>query len=128
MAVPSVILDGTMPYGTGSAITINSVSYIITDEEITPEWAEAMDNAATGYPGRARYTKQRYKWSATLQLATSGTAFPPPGSTFTRTVQNEATAITFVVLETPYSATNAPGDIRTAKVTGRQVINSITTA
>ena len=116
-----------MPYGTGSAITINSVAYIMTDEEITPEWNEAHDNLATGAPGRSRYTKGLYKWSATLQLAASGTAFPPPGSTFTRTVPNEASPITFFILETPYSATNQPSDIRVAKVTGRQYTGTLST-
>lgn len=127
MAVPSVILDGTQAYGTGSAITINSVPYIMSDEEITPVWDEAHDNIATGAPGRSRYTKGKYKWSATLQLATSGTAFPPPGSTFQRTPPNETIALNFFILETPYSATNQPGDTRVAKCTARQYTGTLST-
>jgi len=128
MAVPSVILDGTMPYGTGSAITINSVSYIMNNEVITPDWAEAKDNAGTGSPGRRRWTKQYYTWEAELQLATSGTAFPPPGSTFQRTPPNEASPVTFYVVQTPYNSSNQPSDIRVAKITAHEAKNSVTTA
>lgn len=116
MAVPNQILDGTPAYGT-SSITIDSVTYIVNKETITPNWATAEDFTASGLPNRKRWTKGRYTWQGELQLADSSTEFPTPGATFTRTPPNEASAVTFAVTTVPYEADNQPGSIRVANVT-----------
>ena len=125
MALPSIILDGVMPYGT-TPITINGVTYIVDDNSLTPNWTTAEDQTSSGGPGRARYTKGRWEGTMTLQLATGATAYPPSGATFTYPVPNEGN-LTFVVLNVPYTSNNQPSNIRTCTITARQVIYAITT-
>ena len=127
MAVPNQILDGTPAYGTTS-ITINAVTYIVNKETITPNWSNAETYNADGTPNQKRWTKGRYTAEYELQLASGSTAFPPPGSTFTRTPPNETSAVTFVTTTVPFEAENAPGSIRTAKVSAESTVNAITTA
>lgn len=127
MAVPSIILDGTPPYGTKGTVTINGTAYIIEDEKLNPNWATAEDRTQTGNPNRKRWTKERYALELKLQLASSATPYPPPASTFTYAVKNEASPILFVVIETPEERNNEPGFIETVTIRCEQVINSITT-
>jgi len=127
MAVPSQILDGTPAYGTTS-ITINAVTYIVNKETITPNWTDAETFNADGTPNQKRWTKGRYTAQYELQLASGSTAFPPPGSTFTRTPPNETSSVTFVTTTVPYEADNGPGTIRVANVTAESTVNAITTA
>lgn len=127
MAIPNQILDGTPAYGTTS-ITINSVTYIVNKETITPNWTSTETQNADGTPNQKRWTKGRYTAEYELQLASGSTAFPPAGSTFTRTPPNETSPVTFVTTSVPYEAENSPGSIRTAKVTAESTVNAITTA
>jgi hypothetical protein len=116
MAVPNQLLDGTPQYGTDS-ITINSVTYIVNKETITPSWASTEDFTAAGLPSRKHWSKGRYKWTGELQLASGSTAFPAPGATFTRTPPNESLAVMFAVTEVPFEADNTPGGIRVVNIT-----------
>ena len=127
MSVPNQILDGTPAYGTNT-ITVNAVTYIVNKETCTPNWGTAENHTAAGLPNQKRWTKGRYTYQGEWQLATSGTAFPPPGTTFTYTPPNEASAATFVVTTVPFESSNQPGEIRVANVTAESVVNSITTA
>jgi len=126
MAVPNEILDGAPPHGT-STVTINSITYIVNKETITPEWKSAENSTSTGRPNQMVLVKGRYKIVFELQLASSGTAFPPPGAQFFRTPPNESSPITFFVSEVPYEATNEV-QIRVANVTALEAIATITTA
>lgn len=128
MPVPNIILDGTPPYGTLGTITINTVAYIVEDEKVTPNWSEAMDRTSTGRPNRKRWTKDRYAIDLKLQLASSATPYPPPGSTFAYTPKNETSPLTFVVIKTPEERNNEESFIETVTISCEQVINSITTA
>jgi len=126
MAIPNQILDGTPAYGTDT-ITINAVTYIVNKETITPNWASTEDFTAAGLPNRKHWTKGRYTWQGELQLASSATAFPAPGATFTRTPPNETSAVTFAVTVVPFEADNTPGGIRVLNVTAESG-TSFTTA
>lgn len=125
MALPSIILDGVMPYGT-TPITIGGVTYIVDDVNINPNWTTAEDNTSSGGPGRRRDTKQRWQGTMTLQLATGATAYPQSGATFTYPVPNEGN-LTFVVSSVPYTANNQPSNIRTVQITVWQVLYGIST-
>ncbi len=127
MSVPSLILDGIMPYGTGTPLTINGITYAIESENITDNWTEAEDFTAEGKPNRLRLTKQRYTGSYTVQLATGSTQYPAQGQTFQRTPPNEASPVTFIVTGVPYTATNSAGDIRTCTFNVKQAIGNVTT-
>ena len=128
MPTPSRILDGAPPFGTNSVTMVTSaVTYIVNSETITPNWGEAENRTANAGPNQALYVKGRYSYSGEWQLGTSGTAYPVPGDTFTRTVPNEGSSVTFVVTETPFEYTNEVA-IRVAKVTAKQAIGTITTA
>ncbi len=125
MALPSIVLDGVMDYGT-SPVTISGTVYIVDTENLSPNYTEASDNTSSGGPGRARWTKQRWGGTMTLQLATGATAYPVVGATFTHTVPNDG-ALTFVVTNVPFEANNNPSNIRTMTITVSQVIYGITT-
>lgn len=131
MATPTIILDGTQAYGvtagSSGTITINSVAYIVN--KITPNrnFQEAKDYLATGAPGRARYTSDFDECDIEVQLATSSTASPMPGSTFSMTVDANVGSETWVVMWNSPEQTNDAGAIRVASFTAKKVYNSITT-
>lgn len=126
MAQPSIVLDGSMPYGS-RVLTINAVAYKANNIQISRPFTEAEDQGITGVPGRRRATLNRAELSAELQLATSATAFPIFGQTFTDTFDASVGAETFVLDPVPYDETNDPSQIRTVKITAKSVVNSITT-
>lgn len=128
MAVPNFILDGTPPYGTMGTITLNAVVYVVEDEKCNPHWLEARDYTATGRPGRARQTKDLYDIELKLQLASSATAYPPPGTTFTYTPKNETSPLTFYVVETPEERNNSASFIETATIKAKQAAGAVTTS
>ena len=124
MPAPRIVLDGSMPYGT-RVLTINAVSYKANDINIARPITTAEDNNIDGTPNRARYTAQRYQLTANLQLATSATARPAPGQTFSDTFDPTYGVETFVITEAPYVEDNEPGNIRTVAITAMQVVNKI---
>lgn len=128
MAVPNIILDGTPPYGTKGTITIAGTAYIIEDEKVTPSWGTAEDRTQVGRPNRKRWTKERYQLELKLQLASSATPYPPPGSTFNYQVKSETSTTPFVVIETPEERNNEVSFIETVTIKCEEVINAITTA
>lgn len=127
-SVPNFILDGTPPYGTLGTITLNGTAYIVEDEKCTPNWQEAQDRKANGLPSRARWTKDRYDLELKLQLASGATPYPPPGTPFTYTPKNEASALNFVVVETPEERNNEATFIETSTIRCKQTIAVATTA
>ncbi len=128
MAVPNFILDGTPPYGTMGTISLNSVTYIVEDEKCTPNWSRAADRTGTGLPNRQRFTKDLYDIELKLQLASSSTAYPPPGTTFTYTPKNESSALTFFVVETPEERTNSEDFIETVTIKAKQAKGTVSTS
>lgn len=128
MAIPNQILDGTPPHGTLGTATINAVAYIVEDEKCTPHWNSGEDRLANGLPNRKRWTKDRYDLELTLQLATPTTPYPPAGATYSYTPKGEATALVFVVLDTPEERNNETSFIETAKIKLQSTVNAITTS
>ena len=131
-AVPNEVLDGAPPIGTHGTVSINSVSFVVLEEKITPTWTMVEDKTAIGYPNRLRKVKGRYGLALTLQLSrgnsTTGTNYPIPGTPFTYPVQNETSSpLNFVVDEVPEERNNGEA-IETAKITAWQAIGAITTA
>lgn len=125
MAVPKIVLDGTMAYGS-RVLTINSVAYIVNNIQITRPSTEAEDEKQDGTPGRRRETRGRAEFSGELQLAASNTAYPKFGDTFSATFDAQYGAETFALQPVPYGETNAAGDIRVVNITAKEVVNSIT--
>lgn len=117
----SIVLDGSMAYGTGSAITIGGTSYIIENVNIDRGNSEANSKDALGRPNRARYTIDVPTLTADLQLATSSTAYPAFGSTFTYSADQGSE--TWIVLPQNFAATNGEGDIRIAPLRAKKAIN-----
>lgn len=127
MSTPSQILDGTPPHGTLGTATIGGVQYIVEDEKCTPHWDSAEDRLAVGTPNRKRWTKGRYDLELQLQLASSGTAYPIAGTTYTYTPKNEAAAVVFIVLDTPEERNNETSFIETAKIKLQSSVGAVTT-
>lgn len=127
MAIPSIILDGTPPFGTKGTITIGGTAYIIEDEKVTPKWDTGEDRKANGQPNRKRWTRDRYGLELKLQLASSATPYPAPGLVFTFQVKGEATTTNFVVIETPEERNNEASFIETVTIKCEEVIVGITT-
>lgn len=123
MAVPHQLLDGTPPYGTKGTITLNSVVYIIEEEELTPNWSESMTRDGNGVVNRRRHLRQPYSLRLKLQLASSSTAYPPVGTTFTYAVKNETSAPTFVVRDVPENRNNEENFIESVTITCPEVVN-----
>lgn len=128
MAIPNQILDGTPPHGTLGTATINAVAYIVEDEKCTPHWNSAEDRKADSTPNRKRWVKDRYDLELKLQLASSGTPYPPAGTTYNYTPKSEASAITFVVLDTPEERNNETSFIETATIKLQATVGAITTS
>lgn len=127
--VPNFILDGTPPFGTLGTITLAGTAYIVEDEKCNPNWVEARDRLANGLPGRTRQTKDLYDLELTLQLASSATPYPPPGTAFTYTPKNEASPLNFYVLDTPREVNNEATFIEKAVIKCKQSANGpVTTA
>ncbi|MFA7301868.1 MAG: hypothetical protein WC069_06180 [Candidatus Shapirobacteria bacterium] len=124
MAAPTIVLDGSAPYGTGSPISISGVTYILENINIDRGNSEANSRDGSGRPNRARYTADVPTMTADLQLATSSTAYPAFGATFTYTADNAAYGSeTWIVLPQNFVATNGEGDIRIAPLRAKKAIN-----
>jgi hypothetical protein len=125
MAAPSLVLDGSMPYGTpnSGSITIDGTSYILENINISRGNSEAMSRNGIGKPNRQRFTADVPELTATLQLATSSTAYPEFGKTFTLTVDAAYGSETWIVLPQDFEATNSEGEIRTAPLKAKKALN-----
>ena len=126
MPVPSSFLDGEMPYGT-TPVTIDGETYIVKSFVPDNPVAEVVDENSTGGDSRARVVRKQRGFSAELQLATSSTVYPQFGDTFTYVTDANYGTETWVVHTATAPRSNGAGDIRTVSVTGKSVINSITT-
>ncbi len=126
MAAPQIILDGTMAYGSVS-VTINGTAFILNNFTVTRPKTDASDFTALGAPNRQRTTHGRSTFTAECQLATSTTARPVFGETFSLTVDAAYGSETWVVDPSGFEMDNGPGNIRVASISGWKVITGITT-
>lgn len=126
MSVPNIVLDGVMAYGS-QTVTINSVTYIGNNIQISRGKDEVIDTGATGIPTRRRATETLATISLELQLATSSTAYPKFGQTLTLTVDANYGAEDFVLDPVNHSETREAGDIRVLNLTGVKKMGTITT-
>ena len=124
--VPRSFRDGDMPFGT-TDVSINSVTYIVKSFSPDNPVAEVVDENAIGTDSRARVIRKQRGFSAELQLATSSTAYPKFGDTFTYVTDSQYGTETWVVHTAVPNVSNAAGDIRTVSITGKEVLSSITT-
>ncbi len=126
MSVPNIVLDGTMAYGS-QTVTINSVSYIANNIQITRGKDEVIDTNATGIPARRRATETLATISCELQLAASSTAYPKFGQTMTLTVDANYGAEDWVLDPVNHTETREAGDIRVLNITGVKKMGTVTT-
>lgn len=106
----ALITDTSRPFGS-EVVTINSVTYKADDFELTTptEGVDSLDEF--GEVNGATYIPKKITGTATLQLATSGTALPTIGGvtgTFTRS------AISYLITEVGLPETN--GDYRKVRI------------
>jgi len=120
-----LVLDGTMAYGTPNSgvITIDSIVYILENVNVDRGVSNAMTRDGRGVPNRQRFTADVPTLTADLQLATSSTAYPAFGETFTITVDAHYGSETFIVQPQAFVATNGEGDIRIAPLKATKAIN-----
>ena len=123
---PSIVLDGTMAYGSRS-ITINGTAYILNNFTIDRPTIEASDETAVGAPGRRRETAGRATLTGELQLATSTTPFPQFGDTWTMTCDSNYGVETWQASPPSYTESNQPSDIRVVPLKATKVYYGITT-
>ncbi len=127
MAAPRIVLDGTQAYGSRT-LTIGGVAYKANNIKVARPHTDAKDEDTNGTPGRARYTADRAVLTAELQLATSSTAYPVFGTTFSATFDSAAYGSeTFVVMPVEQEEDNGEGNIRKFTLVANLVVNSITT-
>jgi hypothetical protein len=126
MSVPNIVLDGVMAYGS-QTVTINSVTYIANNVQISRGKDEVIDTGATGIPTRRRATETLATISMELQLATSSTAYPKFGQTATLTVDANYGAEDWVLDPVNHTETREAGDIRVLNITGVKKMGTITT-
>ena len=127
MAYPSVILDGSAPYGSYLLTFSGGTTAIADDLSINTPFAMAEDYTVNATPNRARWTQQRMTGQATLQSPSGTTARVQPGQTFSLTWDASLGSVTFVVIEVGYNANNEQTSMRKFPITFYNVINGITT-
>jgi len=116
-----------MAYGS-QAVTINGVAYILNNFNVSRPKTDADDNDTDGGPQRRRTTHGRSTFTAECQLATSSTARPKFGDTFSLTVDSNYGSELWALDPTGFEMDNGPGNIRVAAISGWKVISgSITT-
>ena len=119
MSSPNRVLVLAPGYGVAPITTSEAVTYNVNTEEITPEITSDHNKDQYGNPNQALHQKGLYQYKAEWQLASSGTLPPTFGATFTRTVENEASSVTFVVLKAIVAKTSDT-KIRTASIEAEQ--------
>lgn len=127
MPVPSITLDGTMAYGVtvgaSGVVTINSIAYKINSVTPTRAVDTAEDRDPDGSPNRARYTAGFDEVDMEAQLATSSTAVPQFGQTFSMTLDANYGSETWIVMPNSAAQSNDPGEIRVASFRARKAQN-----
>lgn len=120
MASPNRVLVLGPGYGVAPVTTSASITYNVNTEEITPDVAEDHNKDQYGNPNQSLYQKGLYDYKGEWQLATSTTAPPQFGATFTRVSELEGgDTLTFVVIKAPISKT-VDTKIRTCAVEAKQ--------
>ncbi len=126
MPAPIIVIDGAMPYGT-AVITINAVTYIADDINVTRAVDEATDRKATGAPNRARSTAGFDTMSMTLQAPSGTSGYPVFGGTFTLTLDDNYGAELWRIDPINIQQSNDPTQIRKLPVTAKKVYNGSVT-
>ncbi|MEM6884780.1 MAG: hypothetical protein AAF571_07080 [Verrucomicrobiota bacterium] len=88
--------DGSIPYGS-RVITINLVTYVADNIEVQRPTKEILRTDEVDEPSGAVTYADFVTGSATLQMATSSTAMPPLGQTFTETFDTTVGSETFII-------------------------------
>ncbi len=131
MASPLAYLDGTQAYGvtigTSGVLTIGGVAYKVNNFTPDRPVQAAQDYNPNGSPNRQRVTADFATFTAELQLATSSTAPPTMGMTFTATIDSNFGAELWAIDTVTPAQTNETGAIRVAQITGRKVYNGSVT-
>lgn len=127
MPTPRITVDGSQSYG-APAVTINGVAYQLNNINVERPETKAMDRDALGRPQRQRWTADVATLTAEAQLATSTTAYPAFGMTFSLAVDTNYGTELWCVMPQNYVATNGEGDIRVVPIRAEKVLNgSVTT-
>lgn len=123
MSSPAIVVDAVgMAYGSAT-VTIDSVAYILNNIKVGRAVTEANDTGVDGRPNRNRYTIGVDELTAELQLATSSTAYPQFGKTFTYTLDSNYGSETWIVMPTDAEQSNEPGAIRVAPLKAKKATN-----
>lgn len=127
MAYPSIILDGSAPYGSVTLTFSGGTTAIADDFTVDQQYASAEDNTVNATPNRARWTRQRMTGSATLQSPSGTTARVAPGETFSVLFDSGVGSKTFVVISAGWNANNEQTSMRKFPISFAEVISSIST-
>jgi len=95
MAIP-YLTTATLPYGS-RVLTLSAVGYIANSFSTSSSLQVIDRQDELGAPNGAVGIRQPITGSASLQLATSSTAIPDPGDSFTLAV--DSVAVTFFITE-----------------------------
>ena len=115
-----------MAYGSRT-VTINAVTYIANNIQISRGKDEVIDTGSTGIPTRRRATETLATISCELQLATSSTAYPKFGQTMTLEVESNYGSEDWVLDPVNHTETREAGDIRVVNITGVKKMGTVTT-
>lgn len=128
MAVPRITVDGSMAYGAPVITTSGGIAFQLNNINVERPETKAMDRDGSGRPQRQRWTADIAAITGEGQLATSSTALPIFGQTFSLTVDPAYGSELWCVMPQNYVATNGEGDIRVVPIRAEKVINgSVTT-
>jgi len=120
MAVPRISQDGAQAYGvtigSSGVVTINGIAYKVNSVTPTRNVETARDKLPDGGNGRQRWTADFDEADMELQLATSSTAPPQFGQTFSMTLDANYGSELWNVMPNSPEQTNDPGAIRVAQI------------
>lgn len=122
MPAPRITVDGSMAYGS-PVVTINGTAYQLNNINVERPETKALDRDGSGRPQRQRWTADVATLTAEAQYATSATALPIFGQTFTLTVDPAYGSELWCVMPQNYAATNGEGDIRVIPLRAEKVLN-----
>lgn len=94
----ALLNDGSIPYGS-KVFTINSVTYVAEDISIDDAAQKIDRKNEVGEPSGRVLVQDYVEGTATLQLASTSTAPPTNGMTFTQDLQHTGTNQTWALLK-----------------------------
>ncbi len=118
MPVPGSIVDGVgVGYGSFIATFATAGAYIVENFTVNRPVQTARDRKTTGEPNRSRYTQDFCSATGTLQAPAGSTGYPQFGDTFTAELDSNYGPEIWVLMPTPFTATNDPSALRKINVT-----------